>query len=102
MTRPLRQPPPAPTGFRFPEWAYRSSISQAHLAPVGKVDAGALARAFVELETSVVDALGYGRERLDLRRAATMRYAGQAFELSVPLPDALVDQIRSRVWSQIK
>jgi N-methylhydantoinase A len=65
------------------------SRSQAHLAPVGKVDPAALARAFVELEASVVDALGYGRERLDLRRAAAMRYAGQAFELSVPLPDPL-------------
>jgi len=65
------------------------SRSQAHLARIDAVKPKALLRAFAALEKTVVGALGYKRERLVLRRAAAMRYAGQAFELTVPLGQAL-------------
>ena len=44
-------------------------------------------RVFRELEAEIVARLGHGASDLALRRSADMRYAGQAFEITVPLPD---------------
>jgi N-methylhydantoinase A len=65
------------------------SRSQAFLRRIDAVRPAALARAFAALEKTVAGALGYATERLVLRRAAAMRYAGQAFELQVPLGETL-------------
>lgn len=49
---------------------------------------------FVKLEQSAFTALakdGYTRERIVLLRSADMRYAGQAYELSVPVAEGLPD-----------
>ncbi|HEY3058958.1 MAG TPA: hydantoinase/oxoprolinase family protein, partial [Chloroflexota bacterium] len=53
-----------------------------------ELDAAALERAFGELEQVVTD--GLAREgRVEVRRTIDMRYAGQSFELSLPVPAPL-------------
>ena len=50
------------------------------------IDAAAMNGVLRELETEVVATLGAATETVHVRRSASMRYAGQAFELPVALP----------------
>ena len=42
--------------------------------------------AYAELERDIVARLGYPKERVTLTRFADLRYGGQAYELTVPVP----------------
>ena len=64
---------------------------QAFLRRVGQIDREDWNRSFAELEARVLANIGFPRERVSFRRFADLRYAGQAFELAVPVPDGSVD-----------
>ncbi|HEX3350625.1 MAG TPA: hydantoinase/oxoprolinase family protein [Acetobacteraceae bacterium] len=59
--------------------------ARAVLTRTDRIDAAALNTSLRTMETDVVGTLGSAEAQV--RRTAMMRYAGQAFELSVPLPD---------------
>ncbi|MEO7241949.1 MAG: hydantoinase/oxoprolinase family protein [Variovorax sp.] len=66
------------------------SQTRAFLQPVHAIPPALLRQNFAQMEDQVVQVLALPRERLRMRHAAALRYLGQAFELSVPLPaDAL-------------
>src|SRR5262249_30567837 len=61
--------------------------SRAFPARLAELDAGRADRTCEEIEVEVADRLGQAREGGAFQRVADMRYAGQAFELTVPLPE---------------
>jgi N-methylhydantoinase A len=64
---------------------------QSVLRPTRELDARALASAFAALEAEALQGMaeeGIARSRIALKRFADLRYAGQAFELTVPVEDA--------------
>ena len=65
------------------------NLSTAFRATVGAVDIGRAERAWAELEAEI--RARFADERLAFRRQADMRYGGQAFELTVGLPDGPLD-----------
>ncbi len=65
--------------------------ARAFLAAVDGVDPRALERGYKALARDVERAIGYPGTRLAFRRSAAMRYVGQAFELPVPVADAIDD-----------
>ena len=60
-----------------------------HLHRTGELDIDELAEIFAEMETqalATLEAEGYRREKVTLRQFADLRYAGQSFELTLPIP----------------
>ena len=76
------------------------SQTQAFLQPVAAIDPAALAASLRATEEQVAQVLAQPRERLQLRRAAAMRYVGQAFELQVPLADADPDRAALKLLAE--
>ena len=62
------------------------SQTRAFLQPVAAITPDALMTSLAVLEQQVVKVLGFPRAQLRMRQSAAMRYIGQAFELTVPLP----------------
>jgi N-methylhydantoinase A len=60
--------------------------TRAFLGRTDTVDPASINGILRELEADVVATLGAATETVRVRRSASMRYAGQAFELPVPLP----------------
>jgi N-methylhydantoinase A len=60
--------------------------TRAFLGRTDTIDPADLNFILRELETDVVATLGGASDAIRVRRSASMRYAGQAFELPVPLP----------------
>jgi len=63
-------------------------LVQTHFRPLGALRCDELNRAFAELERRATAALardGWPAEKITLRRFADLRYAGQAYELLVPV-----------------
>jgi N-methylhydantoinase A len=61
---------------------------------IDSIDSSELTRWLADLEQAArreLDAGGSTSTLVEVRRLADMRYAGQAFELSVPLPDGVLD-----------
>jgi len=67
------------------------ALSRSFLRLMGDVDLAALDAAFRTLEAEVAKALAYEPGRIRFERAADLRYAGQAFELTIPLPAGPLD-----------
>lgn len=65
--------------------------SRGFLAPLDDADPAKLDKASCALETSVLHHLGRPSETVRLRRRVDLRYAGQAFELAVDMPDGAFD-----------
>ena len=67
---------------------------QTHFAPVDGVDPDAVTGAFERMEAHAVRDLtqeGYPSDDIETRRAADLRYVGQAYELTVPCPSGSLD-----------
>ena len=67
---------------------------QTHFAPVDGVDPDAVTDAFKRMEGRAVRDLiheGYPPDNIETRRAADLRYVGQAYELTVPCPSGRLD-----------
>ena len=67
---------------------------QTHFAPVNGVDPDAVTDAFERMEDRAVRDLtreGYPSDDIETRRAADLRYVGQAYELTVPCPSGRLD-----------
>jgi N-methylhydantoinase A len=71
-------------GLLFSEIAFAQS--QGLLAALDDADPLAIAAAFAAIETSVLHHLGRPADVVTLRRRVDLRYAGQAFELTVDVP----------------
>lgn len=69
------------------------SQSRSFLKKTHQVDRGELNAVLDDLEQGVRGRLGNQNRSLTRRRSAAMRYVGQAFELSVPLPDRAMDAV---------
>ncbi len=70
----------------------RSDVSHHYRA--NEIDASVLARQFDRLEddlTAQYEAQDLAIDALQLNRAADIRYAGQAYELTIPVPDGELD-----------
>jgi N-methylhydantoinase A len=60
--------------------------TRAYLGRTDTIDPASINAILRDLEADVVATLGAATETVRVRRSASMRYAGQAFELPVPLP----------------
>jgi N-methylhydantoinase A len=70
--------------------AIEQQLVQTYFRPAAEIDVNALTAQFMRLEDRATEALlgeGIERERIALRRSADLRYAGQAYELTVPAPE---------------
>lgn len=63
------------------------TLSRAFLGTVGETAPEDMDRVYEELEGEILAHLGYDRDAVNLRRNADLRYVGQAYELTVPVPD---------------
>ena len=63
------------------------ALSSAFLGVIGEIRPGAMEEVFRSLEAEILGHLGYRRDAVVLKRFADLRYTGQAYELTVPLPD---------------
>ena len=63
------------------------TLSRAFLGTVGEIAPAAMDRLYAELEAAILSHLGYRRDAVTLRRFADLRYFGQAYELTVAVPD---------------
>jgi N-methylhydantoinase A len=61
-------------------------LARAFLCSTLKVPIGEINRAYRSLEEEVQSQLGYQPERITFHRLADLRYSGQAYELSIPVP----------------
>ena len=67
---------------------------QTHFAPVDGVDPAVVTAAYERMEGRAVRDLtqeGYPPDGIETRRAADLRYVGQAYELTVPCPSGRLD-----------
>ena len=67
---------------------------QTHFAPVDGVDPNSVTDAYERMEGRAVRDLtleGYPSDDIETRRAADLRYVGQAYELTVPCPSGRLD-----------
>ena len=86
--------PPAPGVFSAAGLLFSNvelTRQQSVLRSTRELDARALASAFAALEAGALQGMaeeGIARSRIALKRFADLRYAGQAFELTVPVEDA--------------
>ena len=63
------------------------ALSSAFLGVIGEIRPAGMEEVFENLETDVLNHLGYPRDAVVLRRFADLRYTGQAYELTVPVPE---------------
>ena len=63
------------------------NLSRAFPGLAAAMDLAEMERVFAEIEAEIVSRLGHPRAEVALGRWADMRYAGQAFEITVPLPE---------------
>ncbi len=63
------------------------NLSRAFPGLAAAMDLGEVERVYGKIEAEIVSRLGYPRPEVSLSRWADMRYAGQAFEITVPLPE---------------
>ena len=63
------------------------ALSRAFLGTIGEIGPAAMDKVFESLETEILAHLGYRRDAVIVKRFADLRYTGQAYELTVPLPD---------------
>jgi N-methylhydantoinase A len=68
------------------------SQTRAFLKPINEVMPADISNSVQHTELDVARVLGVDRTALRIRRAAAMRYVGQAFELQVPLPSGEISQ----------
>jgi N-methylhydantoinase A len=86
--------PPAPglySAFGLLGAAIQHHTVRTFLRPVDQLDLAELAAAFRALEVAALAELtvqGYAPEQITRRRSADLRYLGQSFELTVPVPSA--------------
>ena len=66
-------------------------LTHAFMHPLADLPADRAAEMCARLETRVCELLGQEHETISLRRFADIRYAGQAFELSIELPNGPID-----------
>jgi N-methylhydantoinase A len=89
--------PPAPgvfsaVGLLFSD--IEREFLQTFLRRLDELDVAAVEAAYREIERDALDTLnaeGHAREEIHLRRLADIRYAGQAYELTVAIPDRRLD-----------
>ena len=62
------------------------TLSRAFLSRTSQVSPEALTAHYEALEQEVLKHMGYRPQQVTLRRSADLRYVGQAFELSLPVP----------------
>jgi N-methylhydantoinase A len=67
------------------------TLAQGMLSRTREMDVDKVERAFEALEQQIVGQLGHPRESVTFTRAIDLRYAGQAFELTIPAPNAKLD-----------
>lgn len=65
--------------------------TRAFLRLIDAIDPGEMTALFVDLEQQVLELIGFDASEVDFTRFADLRYAGQAFELTVPMPDGPID-----------
>ncbi len=75
----------------------QATESRAFLRDLREVAEAGIEELFDELQSQVAEQLGAPPDTIDFRRAAMIRYAGQAFELEIPFeqgasPDAVADR----------
>ena len=63
------------------------NLSRAFPGLTAAMDLGEMERVYAEIEAEIVSRLGHSRDEVSLGRGADMRYAGQAFEITVPVPE---------------
>ena len=63
------------------------NLSRAFPGLAAAMDLGEMGRVYGEIEDEIVSRLGHPWDEVALGRWADMRYAGQAFEITVPLPE---------------
>ena len=63
------------------------ALSSAFLGVVGEIRPAAMNEVFASLEIEILNHLDYPRDAVILKRFADLRYTGQAYELTVPLPE---------------
>ena len=63
------------------------NLSRAFPGMTADMDLAAAGHIYGEIEGEIVARLGHPRSDVALRRSADMRYAGQAFEITIPLPE---------------
>ncbi len=73
-----------------------TGLTRAFMHPLSSVPADLALRAFTELEEQITKRLGRKHEAIAFHRFADIRYAGQAFELSIELPHGPLDA----AWSE--
>ncbi len=61
------------------------NLSRAFPGLAAEMDLGKMERVYTEIEAEIVSRLGHAGDEVSLGRWADMRYAGQAFEITVPL-----------------
>lgn len=66
------------------------ALSQAFLRRADACEPASLEAAFHAVEERVIEQLRHSESRIDLRRRADIRYRGQAFELTVEMPEGPV------------
>ncbi len=81
------------------------NLSRAFPAQTADMDLAGAERAYGAMEAEIVERLGHPRDEVSFTRFADMRYAGQAFELTVPLPEGpliapAVDELGRRFEEQ--
>ncbi len=87
--------PPAPgvfSAFGLPFSEIEHEFQASLLVPTASLDAAGLRAAFAALEAKALAGMaaeGFAAGRVTLSRAADLRYEGQAYELTVPVPDDL-------------
>ncbi|HWT25675.1 MAG TPA: hydantoinase/oxoprolinase family protein, partial [Solirubrobacteraceae bacterium] len=72
----------------------RHDVEATFYAPTADVDVDALAAAFADLEHEVrtlLESDGVASADISLERAAQMRYVGQSYEVTTPVPDGALD-----------
>jgi N-methylhydantoinase A len=72
----------------------KNDYVQTHVALADRLDPGLVAAAYDDLTARAAEALtkeGFAPEQHQFARTADLRYFGQAFEVRVPVPDAVVD-----------
>ena len=77
------------------------NLSRAFPGRTAEMDLAAAERVYGEIEAEIVARLGHPPSDVALRRSADLRYAGQAFEITVPVPKgalaaAAVDKLGRR------
>src|ERR1051326_6606661 len=71
-------------------------LAQALLSPTQQMDPDRTEQVFRTLEEQIAAQLGYPRKDVTFQRAADLRYTGQAFELTVPVPGRRLDAAARR------